>query len=236
MVMVEELSRDPAVRLKVFVDAGLIARVPTVWQLIQGQLEMAPYVVLPDSGDQARYDGAKLGHPLLRTPIVFEEVGLDHLRVGHGMHAKPESLYRHLNFVFHEGMPVFDLQLVQTVPNGLAEFRRYTDEIERSATPLRRGQHQRIDWILPQASAYRRKFLEKDGWIDRAERLEYPTLEEVPSFLRPEFTTLVGFANYCARTFPESIRDVSLREWPVRFAHLFRQRWLDARYVKKKAS
>src|SRR4051794_24437412 len=104
--MSAHLSRDPAVRLAVFVDAGLIERVPTTWQLLQGQIEMAPYVMLPDAGDRARYAGARLGHPLLRTPIVLREVGANHLRIGHGLHNPAEVLFRHLNFVLHSGMPV----------------------------------------------------------------------------------------------------------------------------------
>ena len=39
--MERELSRDPAVRLSVFVNAGLIRQVPTRFQFLQGQLEMA---------------------------------------------------------------------------------------------------------------------------------------------------------------------------------------------------
>ncbi|MFK7999503.1 MAG: hypothetical protein AB8H86_07895 [Polyangiales bacterium] len=200
----DRLSRDPAQRLRFFVDAGLIPHIPTSWQLLCGQIEMAPYVILPDEGDDARYAGAPLGHPLTRTPIVFMEIGLDHLRAGHGLHARPESVYRHLNFVFHEGMPVFDLQLVQTVPGGLQRFREYTQAIEDGTSRKARRQRSRVDMILPGSSEYRAQFLRPGGWIERAEKLDYPTDDDIADFLRPEFSSLVRFANYCRETFDET--------------------------------
>jgi hypothetical protein len=221
------LSRDPAIRLKVFVDAGLIPRVPTPWQFVQGQLEMAPYVVMPDRGDGARYAGAPLSHPLLRTPIVFWEVGLDHLRIGHGLHNKAESLYRHLNIVQHQDMPVFDLQLVQTVPGGLAALRRYTEDIESGATPERARQRRRVDLVIPRASSYRQRLLAPGGWIDRAERMAYATPREVAGYLRPEFTSLVGFANYCAATFPAEPREMPFAAIPGHLARLAARRFRD---------
>lgn len=220
-----ELSRDPAVRLRVFVDAGLLKRVPTVWQLFQGQVEMAPYVVLPDEGDGERYAGAIASHPLLRTPLVLREIGLDHFRVGHGLHARPESLYRHLNIVYHEGMPAFDLQLVQTVPNGLAELRESMEQLEHPRTAERAAQRRRIDLVLADSSAYRRKYLEPGGWIERAERFDYPSTADVAEFLRPEFTSLISFADYCARNFPAQPGEHDVRQLPGHLAGLFRKRF-----------
>ena len=225
--MTNPISRDPEVRLKVFVQAGLLDRVPTTWQLLQGQIEMAPYVMLPDAGDHERYAGARLGHPLLRTPIVLREIGPDHLRIGHGLHNSAESLYRHLNFVLHQGMPVYDLQLVQTVPDGLEELRRYTTEIEWGTTPERTRQRRRIDLVLPDASEYRRKFIERDGWIDRAARFEYDEDDTVAGFLRLEFTSLIRFVNYCARTFPAQRNEHRLRDVPWHLGGLFARRFLE---------
>ncbi len=213
-----EFSRDPGVRLQVFVDAGLLSRIPTRFQLLQGQVEMAPYVVTPDEGDAERYGGAPLGHPLLRTPIVFTEVGFDHFRVGHGLHARPESVYRHLMFVYHEGMPTFDLQLAQSIPGGLEALRRYAQEIEDGATAQRRWQRTRIDWIIPNAAAYRRQFLEPGGWIDRAVAFDYPSTDDIAAFLRPEFMSLSGFAQYCADTFAPSPSDIGIPNVP---GHLY---------------
>ncbi len=226
--MAEALSRDPHTRLGVFVDAGLIPQVPTRFQLLQGQLEMAPFVLLPDEGDAERYAGAPLGHPLLRTPLVFWEIGVDHMRIGHGLHAAAESLYRHLMFVWHEGMPAYDLQLIQTVPGGLETFRRYVQDIDSGATPERARQRKRIDLIIPQASDYRRRFLEPGGWIDQAVALDYPGEEEVASFLRPEFMSLIRFSNYCASTFPRQPLDISLGRLPGHLAELVSRRFRSA--------
>lgn len=216
-------SRDPKVRLQVFVDAGLLTRIPSRFQLLQGQFEMAPYVVTPDEGDNDRYAGAPLGHPLLRTPIVFTEIGLDHLRIGHGLHARPESVYRHLMFVFHEGMPTFDLQLVHSIPGGLAELRKYAQDIEDGATVRSRFQRARIDLIIPHASVYRQQFLAPGGWIDRAEAFDYPSVEDIAPFLRPEFMSLAGFAQYCADTFVETPWELGLHKVPSQLYTLARR-------------
>lgn len=196
------LSRDPFERVQIFVEHGLIPKLPTTWQLVQGQIEMGAYVALPDEGDNERYAGAPFGHPLLRTPIVLAEIGYDHTRIGHGLHAKAESVFRHLNFVFHDGMPEFDLQLLQTMPNGIEAFRAYTQAIEDGSSPKARKQRQRIDLILPRASAYRAQFLVPGGWLDRAAAFDYPTADDVTDFLRPEFTSLVRFMNHCASAYP----------------------------------
>ena len=214
------LSVTPKSRLAVFVNAGLIKRVPTPWQLFLGQLEMAPYVFLPDDTDRIRYQGTRFGHPLARTPIVLWNVGLDHFRVGSGLGAKPASVYRHLNFVYHHGMPAYDLQLAQTIPNGLEALRLCTEEIERGATKAGRRQRRWIDRVVPNAAEYRHRFLRKGGWIDQAANLDYPRDSQIPTFQRQEFTSLARFANYCATAFPGSPGDVPFSSLPKRLWQL----------------
>ncbi len=202
--MREKLTRDYAVRLAPFVERGLIREVPTEWQLLCGQVEMAPYVVLPDAGDDDRYGGARFGHPLARTPIVLSQIGWEHFRVGHGLHSTPRTLFLHLAYVFHEGMPTFDLQLVQTVPDGLERFRALLTDIDEGRTEEGRH-HQRLSgWVIPNASEYRRWFLEPGGFIDRAAAFDYPA--DVAEFLRPEFTSLTSFCNYCLDAFKPAPR------------------------------
>ena len=125
-------------------------------------------------------------------------------------------------------MPAYDLQLIQTVPGGLAAFRRYAQDIEDGRTPERARQRQRIDLVVPQASRYRQHFLEPGGWIDQAEALRYPGEAEVAAFLRPEFMSLIRFCNYCARTFPRQPLELPLLRLPGHLAELasrrFRQR------------
>lgn len=196
-------SRDLEQRLRPLREAGLFTGLPTRWQLLLGQVEMAPYVVMPDAGDGARYRGARCGHPLLRTPIVLSQVGWEHLRVGHGLDASLRALVLHLAYVFHEGMPIFDLQLVQTHEGGLDALRRFLEALEDD----REAHHRRlIDLVIPDARSYRRRFLETDGWIDRAARFDYPPPTSAAAFLRPEFTQLTSFLAYCREAFPESPR------------------------------
>ncbi|MBL8786446.1 MAG: hypothetical protein JNJ59_16205 [Deltaproteobacteria bacterium] len=206
------VSKDLSVRLAPFLERGLIGGIPTTWQLLLGQLEMAPYVVLPDAGDKRRYDGAPLGHPLTRTPIVISQIGWEHFRVGHGLLSSPETLELHLAYVFHEGMPTFDLQLVQTHADGLGRLRTLLTEIETGSTA--RGRHHRrmIDLVIPRASDYRRQFLEDGGWIDRAARFDYPGPDETATFLRPEFTQLTTFIDYCLTQLPKSPREAPALE------------------------
>ena len=196
------VSKDLALRLGPFLERGLVKGVPTTWQLLLGQLEMAPYVLFPDAGDKARYEGAPLASPLFRTPLIASQIGWEHFRIGHGLHSTPETLELHLAYVFHEGMPSFDLQLVQTHVNGLQRLRQVFEAIEHGTTPA--GVHHRrlIDLVIPNAAAYRKQFLEPGGWIDRAAAFDYP--RDAAPFLRSEFTQLTTFVDYCIDTFPPS--------------------------------
>jgi len=195
---------DLAQRMRPFLERGLLTRMPTTWQLIQGQLEMAPYVVMPDAGDRSRYQGAPFAHPLLRTPLLFSQIGWEHFRVGHGLHSSMEAVERHLAYVYHEGFPAFDLQIVQTHEGGLERLRAFFDAIERGTSEAHRRHRRLTSLVIPNASAYRKAFIEPGGWIDRALAFDYPTAAETAAFLRPEFTDLVSFFSYCAEAFPAS--------------------------------
>lgn len=203
------VSLDLEARLQPFFARGLLRDMPTTWQLVLGQIEMAPYVVLPDAGDKKRYEGALYGHPLIRTPIVVSQIGVEHFRVGHGLHSSMEALERHLAYVYHEGMPVFDLQLVQTHAGGLERLRAFLQGIEDGASREHLRHRSLTSVIIPNAARYRRWFLEPGGWIDRAAAFDYPN--DAAAFLRPEFTNLVAFVDYCARAFPRAPSD---EPWP----------------------
>lgn len=187
-------TKNLSTRLKPFIDRGLIDGVPTRWQLVVGEVEMAPYVVLPDAGDAARYEGARFGHPLARTPIVLSQIGWEHFRIGHGLDASLVALIRHCAFVYHEGMPVYDLQLVQTHPDGLEILRAAFERIDDGTGPRSRKDRLLTNWVIPDAADYRRRYLEEDGFIDRAARFDYP---EPADFLRPHFVSVASFCNYC---------------------------------------
>ncbi|HEX5058694.1 MAG TPA: hypothetical protein VFV99_05000, partial [Kofleriaceae bacterium] len=81
-----------AQRFSVFVDAGLLQRVPTRWQLLQGEIEMTPYVISTDATAEEGYRPHAFSHPLVRQLLIFSHVGRDHLRTGSALGAKLESI------------------------------------------------------------------------------------------------------------------------------------------------
>lgn len=212
-------------RLRVFTDTGLITRLPTRWQLVQGTIEMTPFVLSADATAEARYDGAPLGHPVLRQPLIFGAVGFDHLRTGPALAARFGSVCKHLHLTYHQGMPVFDLQLVQTHPDGLARFRARTEELIENRTSRARRLNTLVGWILPRAADYYREFLGPDGWIARAERLAYPSPAEAGSPLAPEHYSLVGFLDHCARAFPATPGEIPLARQPAHWLRLAGRRF-----------
>lgn len=209
-----ELSR----RLRRFLDAGLLARLPTAWQIRQGEIEMTPYVISSDATAEERYAGAPLGHPLLRQPLIFSQVGLDHFRTGSGLDVRLESLCAHLQLTYHRGMPVFDLQVVQTHADGLGRLRRSLDDMRRGRSALGRRRRRLATLIFGRPDEYLDRFLGAGGWIARAERLEYPTPADEDNLLPREYFSLVGFLDYCAEAFPARPGDVAWHRYP---AHLF---------------
>ncbi|MCA9523974.1 MAG: hypothetical protein KC609_23555 [Myxococcales bacterium] len=201
-------------RLRVFCDAGLIPTLPTAWQIQQGELEMLPYVISTDATMEERYVGALLGHPWLRQPLIASQVGRDHFRTGSGLECRLESVCAHLHFTFHQGMPVFDLQLVQTHPDGLTRLRRQTEELIENRSAWAKRRNRLVGLILPRAAEYYADFLGPEGTIARAERFEYPSATEAGVAFPDEFFSLVGFINHCATLSSER------PAWPQLPAHV----------------
>lgn len=190
-------------RLRRFTEAGLIDRLPTRAQIIQGELEMGLYVISTDVTEEARYAGVPLSHPLLRQPLIFSRIGLDHLRIGTGMGAAAISVVRHLQFTIHQDMPVWDLQLLQTHEGGLALLRAELDSVLAGRAPSTRSRLRLLSLIFPEPAEYLSRFLGEDGWIARAERMDYPAPS--PDGLLPAFSSLPAFMNYVAQAHPERL-------------------------------
>jgi len=220
-MLAEQDGRDLplAERLAPFVRAGLLPEIPTAFQQLQGQLEMAPYVILPDATDAERYVGAPLGNALLRQPVTLRNVGLDHFRTGSGLGARLDSLFAHLMFVHHADFPDYDLQLIQCHPEGTAAFRRFLIDIERGTTARHRRIGKQMAWVIPDSQAYRERFTAPGGYLDRAEAYDYPPIERYAGDERPEFSTLVRFLNHCARHYPRTAAEVGRASLP---RHLLR--------------
>jgi len=184
-------------RLLVFLKADLIKSIPNKWQLLQGSVEMMPYVVIPDVDDSQRYRDAKYGHPMLRTPIILGYIGSDHFKIGSGLGASCHSIVKHLNIVHHQIFPSYDLQLLQTHPLGLEKLRLYMGKIEYENSDWANKIRKKVGNVLPDASNYRINFLKPGGWIDRASNFDYESINEIPDYLRKDFFSLISFINYC---------------------------------------
>ncbi len=188
---------DLARRLQPFLDQGLIHGVPSRFQILQGELQMWPTVLSADVTDEPRYAGAPLGHPVIRQPVIFAMIGPDHLRIGTGLGARVGSTITHLHFTFHAGMPVWDLQVLQTHPDGLAQLERGTEALLGAATTSDRRRMRWLRRVLPRPEAYLSAFLGPGGYIARAERFEYPTASEEAPALEEWSFSLTGFMDHC---------------------------------------
>ena len=214
-------------RLGAFIDAGLIETLPSRWQLRQAELEMTPWVVSADVTAEENYDGALLGHPWIRQPLILAHVGLDHFRTGSGLGAQHRSVCRHLELTYPRGRPVFDLQVIHSHPDGLQRFRASVEELMANRSLRARRQNAVAALIFADREAYYANFLGEDGWIARAERFDYPGPDAEGSECPEEFFSLVGLVNYAARAF-----DPTLLPWHRRAghaAHLLGRRFREGR-------
>lgn len=216
-----------ASRLQIFVDAGLLARVPTRWQLLQGEIEMTPYVVSTDATAEEGYRDHLASHPLVRQVRIFAHVGKDHLRTGSALGAKLDSVCAHLILTFHRGMPVFDLQVIQTHDGGLEHLRGAIQEALDESTPRGKRRRAIANALLLDPVAYLEQFLGDDGFIARAARFDYPGPTDEGSRFPREFWSLVDLAAYCASSFPARPRDLSLVHYPRHVLRLASRRARD---------
>ena len=189
-------------RLAPFLDAGMLDVVPSPAQIRQGELEMALYVISADATREDLYRNAPWGHPWIRQPFILSQVGPDHFQIGAGLGSSVDAICAHLHFTFHQGMPSWDLQLLQTHPGGLDRLRERVEGLLAPATPAQRRQAWLASRIVPDATAYHRQFLGERGWIARAERLDYPAADSTD--LPPEFADLTAFLSY-VRRFPVAL-------------------------------
>jgi len=216
-------------RFSVFVDAGLLQRVPTRWQLLQGEIEMTPYVISTDATAEEGYRAHVPSHPLVRQLLIFAHVGRDHLRTGSALGAKLDSICAHLIVTHHRGMPVFDLQVIQTHERGLERLRNAIEETLAQSTPLGKRRWRLVTTLLEDPVAYLEQFRGDDGWIARAERFDYPSPTEESSKFPPEFWSLVELARYSEARFPARPRDIPLGRLPRHLLHLVGRRAREGR-------
>jgi hypothetical protein len=209
-------------RLRVFTDAGLLGNLPTRWQLLQAEVEMTPYVVSTDATTEEGYRRHVLAHPLVRQALIFAHVGRDHLRTGSALGAHVESICAHLILTFHRGMPVFDLQIIQTHAGGLDRLAAAIDETRLGSTSIGRRRRALAHRLFRDPDAYFASFAE---WIGRAARFDYPHPVDEGSAFPPEFYSLVTLAEYAATRFPARPRDLAWTQYPTHVLGLASRRF-----------
>ncbi len=220
---------DLARRLAPFVESGLVSRLPTSAQIRQGELAMLPYVVSEDATHQEFYTRHPLGHPVIRQPVLLALIGKDHLETGTGLAAALDSVIRHTHFTYHQGMPVWDLQVIQTHPRGLERLREETEALLAPRTLRHRARRALLGRILADPDAYLRLFLGDDGYIARAERFDYPAPSDEGAAFPPEFFSLVDFVNHCAEAYPE---EVPVERLPVQLVQLLGRRFREGKRIE----
>jgi hypothetical protein len=205
-------------RLAIFVEHGFIRRVPTNWQATQGSLEMILYVITPKPGDRERYAGASFGRWWLRSPLLVFYTAGAYFRAGCGIRVRENSQRKHLLGVKHPEQPVYDLQLVQTFPNGLANLRQRFLEVREGKKWYRRFERRFLGLIVPNWDEYCEFLLAQ---IARAEAFDY---DPAPAWCRAEHWSFVEFMNYCATVFPASPKEECLFPMVRRLCQLFLRR------------
>ncbi|NCG19011.1 MAG: hypothetical protein GWP91_08370 [Rhodobacterales bacterium] len=216
--MATEIPASLEDRLTPFLDRGLLYALPNRWQIFQGTLEMTPFVLSPDVTSEESYRSHILANAVVRQPFLIRLIGLDHLSTGTGLSVKLSSICMHLMLTWHEGMPTYDLQIVQTHPGGLDALRRQIDGALNPQTAQDRRLRQQADRLFPNPAAYFALFTQAGGWIDRAAAFDYPSAAVESGTMPDEFYSLVSFLNHCL-TLPKRPSNVG---WPRVPAHLAR--------------
>jgi hypothetical protein len=191
-----------AERVQAFVDAGLLEpnEVPTLHQIRCAGSEMVPRVIVPYSEDQERYKGTELGpSPPKRFLALLKELGWNHLISDAGFGISLDCIAKHVNTHLHPGrIPIYDLQLAQTHPDGLGYVRDLTERIslgkEEEALRIRIL----AERIIPDAQRYRDDLIR---YIDQAERFNYKL--ETPEVVDKEYFDLLSFLKHAQADFPE---------------------------------
>jgi hypothetical protein len=217
-------SPDLDARLKPFLDRSLLSSVPNAWQRFQGQVEMTPFVLSPDVTAERFYRDHWLAHPVIRQPFLFSLVGRDHLNTGSGLSNRLSSICRHLQMTWHEGMPVFDLQIVQTHPRGLDTLRSSIESLTDPQTADDRKIRRQVDRLFPDPDVYFRHFTRSGGWIDQAASFRYPQPSDLGSTMPEAFFSLVGFLEHC-RAHSAHPSDVGWTRVPAHLTHLASRWW-----------
>jgi hypothetical protein len=188
--------REIPERLERLRAAGYVDQAPSRWQLWFGGMDMVRYVIAPAARDYYAHKGISFGfHTLLR--VLDDPVSMIDPT---GLLSQRETIIGHVMQVVHLN-PVYDLQLLECFPDGLAE-------LERQVREMIAGTHPRASTIaaIVEDPGYHARLLDYVVRF-RADRDALPpvrmeqTLRADPTFVEAErtFATLPGFLGYCNR-------------------------------------
>ncbi len=181
-------------RLRALEAQGFIERRPARLQILFGSFDMLRFVIEPASRDYYQQKGISFGfHQLLR--VLDDPVSMMDPT---GFLSDRDTIVGHVMQVVHLN-PVYDLQLIQMFPDGLADFERQVAAMVDGTHP----RHRTIGAIVedPDYHArlldYVRRF-RADPHTPPPVR-EEQTLRADPHFAAAErtFATLPGFITYC---------------------------------------
>lgn len=117
-------------RLDTLAGVGLAAHRPTRWQLWFGGWDMLRFVIEPASRDYYRQRGISFGfHQLLR--ILDDPVSMIDPT---GFLSARDTIVGHVMQVVHLN-PIYDLELIQMFPDGLADFERQVEAMVAGTHP-----------------------------------------------------------------------------------------------------
>jgi len=194
-------------RLRRLEECGLIDHRPTRAQLFFGSLDMLRFVIEPASRDYYAEKGISFGlHQVLR--VLDDPVSMIDPT---GFLSDRDTIVGHVMQVVHLN-PVYDLQLIQMFPDGLADF-------ERQVEAMVDGTHPRARTIAaiveePDYHArlldYVRRFREDPAATPPIR--EQGTIRNDAAFRAAErtFATLPGYIAYCNKL-PRSVAALARR-------------------------
>lgn len=181
-------------RLEYFAERGMLAELPSAWQLRVGWMAGLPVYLGESERERELSRRTWLGQVPIRAPLQVL-YSPSHLRDPTGLSLPAEAVVRHLLCVFHEDAFLgYDLQLLQSTPGGLSQLREAAHRVATGRDPLAPVLQRMVG-----GSAYHGRLIELAA---AAERSEYPD----PLDLDERFASLLGFVRFC----------LSLPRWPDR--------------------
>lgn len=186
-------------RIGFFVRHGYLKRVPTPWQVKVGWFAMLPVTLSESDRERERSRSTLMGQVPIRVPLQIL-YNPRQLFVDTGLTNRPEHIVRHVLSVYHEDAFLgYDLQVLQSHPNGLALLREEASKVVEGRTLWAPYLRRLVGW-----PGYHARLVEL---AEDAERFTYPD----PLDVDPRFASLVGFAEFCN----------SMPDWPERGFYSF---------------